>query len=312
MPTKSASKWSDATRAIHSGEPRHGLNVPVTTPIARTSNFNFADTAELKRWAEGKSAAYIYSRYGNPTLAAAEAKIAALENAEAALVTASGTAAISSALLAALQAGDEVIATRQIYGGSFSFFRDTLPRMGIRTQFVESTLDGLERLVNPKTRVLYVESPANPTLQIVDLKKAAALARKHKLTSMVDSTFGSPVLQKPLDLGFDLVLHSATKYLAGHSDIVAGAVAGSKAWLGKVREMMIRLGGSGRGLSADPRIEDPGVARAAAVPHGAGTGAVPGAPTENRAGALSGIGIASRSPAGAPANARRFRRNAGD
>jgi methionine-gamma-lyase len=244
MAKKSAPRWSDATRAIHSGEPRHGLNVPVTTPIARTSNFNFADSRELKRWAEGKSDAYIYSRYGNPTLAAAEAKIADLESAEAAVVTASGTAAISSALLAALEAGDEVIATRQIYGGSFSFFRDTLPRMGIRTHFVESTLEGVDRLVNPKTRVLYVESPANPTLQIVDLKKAAAVACKHGLISMVDSTFGSPILQKPLDLGFDLVLHSATKYLAGHSDIVSGVVAGSKSWIGKVREMMIRLGGS--------------------------------------------------------------------
>ncbi len=244
MPKQSAPRWSDATRAVHSGEPRHGLNVPVTTPIVRTSNFNFADTAELKRFAEGKSNAYLYTRYGNPTLAAAEAKIADLENAEAALVTASGTAAISSALLAALQSGDEVIATRQIYGGSFNFFRDTLPRLGIRTHFVDTSLEGVERLVNAKTRVLYVESPANPTLQLVDLKKAAGLARKHKLISMVDSTFGSPVLQKPLDLGFDLVLHSATKYLAGHSDIVAGVAAGSRAWVAKVREMVIRLGGS--------------------------------------------------------------------
>jgi methionine-gamma-lyase len=208
------------------------------------SNFNFADTSELKRWAEGKSKAYIYTRYGNPTLSAAEAKIADLENAEAALVTASGTAAISSALLAALRSGDEVIATRQIYGGTFCLFRDTLPRLGIRTHFVEANLEGVERLVNANTRVLYVELPTNPTLQIVDLKKAAGLARKHKLLSIVDSTFASPVLQKPLELGFDLVLHSATKYLAGHSDIVGGAVAGSRVWLGRVRETMIHLGGS--------------------------------------------------------------------
>jgi cystathionine beta-lyase/cystathionine gamma-synthase len=244
MAKKSAPQWSDATRAIHSGEPRHGLNAPVTTPIVRTSNFNFADTSELKRWAEGKSEAYIYTRYGNPTLSVAEAKIADLENAEAALVTASGTAAISSALLATLQSGDEVIATRQIYGGSFNFFRDTLPRMGIRTHFVDASLEGVDRLVNAKTRVLYVESPTNPTLQLVDLKKVVTLARKHKLVSMIDSTFGSPILQKPLDLGFDLVLHSATKYLAGHSDIVAGAVCGSRARIAQVREMVIRLGGS--------------------------------------------------------------------
>ena len=249
MPKKSAPRWADATRAIHGGEPKHGLNGPVTAPIVRTSNFTFADTAEMKRWAEGKSKAYIYTRYGNPTLAVAEAKIADLENSEAALVTASGTAAIASALLAVLQSGDEVIATRQLYGGSFNLFRDTFPRLGIRTHFVDADLEGVDRFVNAKTRVLYVESPSNPALRIVDLKKAAGLARRHKLVSMVDSTFGSPVLQKPVDLGFDLVLHSATKYLAGHSDIVAGAVAGSREWVGKVRETMIRLGGS---MDPDP------------------------------------------------------------
>jgi cystathionine beta-lyase/cystathionine gamma-synthase len=249
MPKKSAPRWSDATRAIHSGESRHGLNSPVTTPIVRTSNFTFANSAEMKRWAEGKSEAYIYTRYGNPTLAVAESKIADLENAEAGLVTASGTAAISSALLTVLHAGDEVIATRQLYGGSYSLFQDTLPRLGIHTHFVDANLEGADRLVNAKTRVLYVESPTNPALRIVDLKKAVALARKHKLVSMIDSTFASPILQKPLDFGFDLVLHSATKYLAGHSDIVAGALVGSREWVGKVRQTMIRLGGS---MDPDP------------------------------------------------------------
>src|SRR5579863_427677 len=116
MPKKIPPRWSAATRAIHGGELKHGLNAPVTAPIVRSSNFTFASTEEMKRWAEGKSKAYIYTRYGNPTLAVAEAKIAALEGAEAALVTASGMAAISSALLAVLSSGDEVIATRQIYG----------------------------------------------------------------------------------------------------------------------------------------------------------------------------------------------------
>jgi cystathionine beta-lyase/cystathionine gamma-synthase len=121
--------------------------------------------------------------------------------------------------------------------------------MGIRTHHVEADLEGVDRLVNEKTRALYVESPTNPILRLVDLKKAVALARKHKLVSIIDSTFGSPVLQKPLDLGFDLVLHSATKYLSGHSDIVAGAVVGSRHWVGRVRETMIHLGGS---MDPDP------------------------------------------------------------
>src|SRR5579863_1012842 len=121
--------WRDSTRAIHAGESHHGIGGPVSTPIVRSSTFTFASTAEMKRWAEGKSKAYIYTRYGNPTLAAAEAKIAELENGEAALVTASGSAAISSALLSVFRAGDELIATRQLYGGSFSLMRDVLPRM---------------------------------------------------------------------------------------------------------------------------------------------------------------------------------------
>lgn len=244
MPNKLSLPWSDATRAIHSGELKHGRNAPVTTPITRSSNFTFASTEEMKRWAEGKSKAYIYTRYGNPTLAVAEAKLADLENGEAALVTASGSAAISSALLSVLRAGDELIATHQLYGGSYRLMRDVLPRMGIRVHHVEASLEGLSRLVNANTRALYVESPTNPTLGLVDLKKVVALARKHKLVSLIYNTFATPILQKPLDLGFDLVLHSATKYLAGHSDIVAGAVAGSRERVAKVREMMIFLGGS--------------------------------------------------------------------
>jgi cystathionine beta-lyase/cystathionine gamma-synthase len=249
MPKRISPRWAEATLAIHSGEPKHGLNSPVTVPIVRSSNFTFANTAEMKRWAEGKSKAYIYTRYGNPTLAVAEAKIAELENGEAAVVTASGSAAISSALLSLLQAGDELIATRQLYGGSYRLMRDILPRMGIRVHHVEANLDGVDRLVNAKTRAIYVESPTNPTLGLVDLKKVVALARKHKLVSLIDNTFATPILQKPLDLGFDLVLHSATKYLAGHSDIVAGAVAGNRERVGKVREMMISLGGS---MDPDP------------------------------------------------------------
>ena len=242
-------RWADATRAIRSGERKTGLNAPVTAPIVRSANFTFASTAEMKRWAEGKSKAYIYTRYGNPTLAVAEAKIADLENGEAALVTASGSAAISSALLSLLQAGDELIATRQLYGGSYRLMRDILPRMGIRVHHVEANLEGVDQLVNAKTRAFYLETPTNPTLGLVDLKKVVALARKHKLVSLIDNTFATPILQKPLDLGFDLVLHSATKYLAGHSDIVAGAVAGSRERIRMVRQTMISLGGS---MDPDP------------------------------------------------------------
>lgn len=237
-------RWGDATLAIHAGEEKFRIGAPVGTPVARTANFTFASTEEMKRWAEGKSSAYIYSRYGNPTLAVAEAKIAALEAAEDAVVTASGSAAISAALLSQLRAGDELIATRQLYGGSYRLLRDIFPRFGIVVRLVESDLGGIERLVSPRTKALYIETPTNPTLRLVDLEKAVAFAREWGLISIVDNTFASPVLQKPLVLGFNIVVHSASKYLSGHSDVIAGAAAGSKALIAQVRSNVIQLGGS--------------------------------------------------------------------
>jgi len=238
-------KSGPQTLAIHAGEPpRHGVNTGVGTNICRTSNFTFSSTQEMKEWAEGKNSAYIYTRYGNPTLSVAEGKIAALEGAEAAIVTASGMAAISSALLGALKQGDELISTAQLYGGSFRLMRDVFPNMGITTRHVHTSLEGIESLVTPRTKVLYIETPTNPTLRLVNLEQAIAFAKKHKLTSIIDNTFASPVLQKPISMGFDMVVHSATKYMGGHSDIIAGAAAGSHRWMDRVRHMVIYLGGS--------------------------------------------------------------------
>jgi methionine-gamma-lyase len=237
-------RWGDSTLAIHAGEERTGVGAPVGTSIARTANFTFASSEEMKRWAEGKSSAYIYTRYANPTLAIAEKKIAALEGAEEAVVAASGTAAISAALLSVLQAGDEVIASRQLYGGSYRLLRDIFPRFGIVVRHVESDLAGIERLAGPRTKALYVETPTNPTLRLVDLKKAVAFAQEWGLVSIVDNTFASPVLQKPLSLGFNIVVHSASKYLAGHSDVIAGAAAGNSVLMKKVRSNIIQIGGS--------------------------------------------------------------------
>jgi methionine-gamma-lyase len=237
-------RWSDSTAAIHTGEEKFHIGATVGTSIARTANFTFSGTEEMKLWAEGKSSAYIYTRYGNPTLAIAEAKLAALEGAEAAIVTASGMAAISSSLLAVLKAGDEVISTRQTYGGTYRLMRDNFPRFGIVVRHVESDLTGIEKLVNPRTKALYIETPTNPTLRLVDLKKAVAFAKEWDLISLIDNTFASPVLQKPIELGFNIVLHSATKYLAGHSDVIAGAAAGSRALIDLVRHNVINLGGS--------------------------------------------------------------------
>jgi methionine-gamma-lyase len=237
-------RLADATIAIHAGEEKFHVSAPVGTTIARTANFTFANTEEMRLWAEGKRPAYIYTRYGNPTLSVAEKKIAALEGAEAAIVTASGMAAISSALLSVLKTGDEVIATRALYGGTYRLMRDVFPRMGIVVRHVETDLAGIERLVNPRTKALYIETPTNPTLRLVDLQKAIAFAKEWDLVSLIDNTFASPVLQKPVARGFDLVMHSATKYLSGHSDLIAGVAAGRQALIARIREMIINLGGS--------------------------------------------------------------------
>jgi len=242
---KAHQKAGARTLAIHAGEPkRHGVNVGVGTSICRSSTFTFSSTQEMKEWAEGKNQAYIYTRYGNPTLTVAEEKIAALEGADAAVVTSSGMAAISSALLGALQQGDEVISTAQLYGGTYRLMRDLFPGMGITVRQVATSLEGIETLATPHTKVLYVETPTNPTLRLVNLKNAIAFAKKHNLVSIIDNTFATPMLQKPLELGFDMVVQSATKYLAGHSDIIAGAAAGSRKWMDRVRHMVIYLGGS--------------------------------------------------------------------
>jgi methionine-gamma-lyase len=232
------------TLAVHAGESqRHGVARPVGGEISRTSTFTFTSTAEMKRWAEGKSKAYIYSRYGNPTLAAVQKKIAALENAEAAVVTASGMAAISGALLGTLKHGDELISTASVYGGTYRLMRDLLPDMGITVRHVGVDLAGLEEAVSSRTKVLYVETPTNPTVRLVDLDKAVAFAKKHKLISIIDNTFATPVLQQPLGMGFDIVVHSATKALSGHSDLIAGAAAGSQQWMDRMQHMVIYLGG---------------------------------------------------------------------
>jgi methionine-gamma-lyase len=233
------------TNAVHAGEGnKHGVGVGVGTPIARTSTFTFSSTAEMKLWAEGKSKAYIYTRYGNPTLAIAEQKIAALEGAEAAVVTASGMAAISSALLGALKCGDELISTAQLYGGTYRLMRDVFGDLGIKVHHVGTDLAGIEELVNSRTRVLYVESPTNPTVRLVDVEKAAQFAKKHNLISIIDNTFATPMLQQPIKLGYDMVVHSATKALAGHSDVIAGVAVGNKKWMERVQHMVIYLGGS--------------------------------------------------------------------
>ena len=263
-----ARKLGAQTQAIHAGEGvRHGVGGPVSAPICRTSTFTFSSTAEMKRWAEGKSKAYIYTRYGNPSLAIAEGKIAALEGAEAAVVTASGMAAISHALLSALKSGDEVISTAQVYGGTYRLMRDVFPNMGIKVHQAGTDLAGIEALVTPRTKVLYVETPTNPTVRLVDLQKAIAFAKKHKLISIIDNTFATPVLQQPHRAG---VRHGSAQ-----RDQSAGRAFGCDCGSGRGKQVLDgphpahgdlpgRLDGSRSGVSVESRDQDAGVAREAA------------------------------------------------
>ncbi len=244
MANKIHAQQRPQTRAIHAGErQRHGVDAPVSSEIVRSSTFTFSSSEEIKRWAEGESSAYIYTRYGNPTLAVAERKIAALEGAEAAVVTSSGMAAISNALLSVVKNGEELISTAQVYGGTYRLMRDVFPRFGITVKHVDTTLEGIERMVNARTKCLYIETPTNPSLRLVDLRKAIGFAEKHQLVSIVDNTFATPMLQNPLSLGCDIVVHSVTKGLAGHSDLLGGVAAGSHTYIRAVRQMMIYLGG---------------------------------------------------------------------
>lgn len=198
----------------------------------------------LRRYAKGDSGMYLYSRYANPTVTAAEEKVAALEGAEEAIALASGMAAEMVAALTACQAGDEIVSMLDVYGGTLKLFEHVLPRCGIKTRFVPfRDIGNIERHFTRKTRMLFLESPTNPTLRCVDLARLCELGRKRKVCVVVDNTFATPVLQKPIEFGADIVIHSATKYLGGHSDLTAGVLAGSKQWMERARPIMVLTGG---------------------------------------------------------------------
>lgn len=200
---------------------------PLTTPIYETTTFVFESAQEVRDYNEGRSSKFLYSRYGNPTVMAVEQKLASLERAESALLLSSGQAATTTALLGLLSAGDEIVCASAIYGGTLHLMADLLPRFGIRTRFVSlEELRTPAQVIGPATRLLWFESPINPTLRCVDVAAVAAACRERGVISVIDNTFASPVNQQPRALGVDLVMHSATKYLNGHSDVTAGVLAG--------------------------------------------------------------------------------------
>jgi len=232
------------TEVLHRAEGARPAATPLTTPIYATSTFVFANAAELEEYQRGGSDKYIYSRYANPSVQAAEEKIAVLEGAEAALVTSSGMAATATALFGLLKAGDEVVCSAAIYGGTLHVIREFLERFGVRARFASlADLANPDRLFTPDTRVVWFESPINPTLRCVDIARVAAACRAQGVLSIVDNTFASPINQQPIGLGVDLVMHSATKYLNGHSDVTAGALVGSQSMIDRLQPARRMFGG---------------------------------------------------------------------
>ena len=228
------------TAAVRGASDFEKKNAPVTPPIYQTSTFEVIDNEEQTRVTDTDR---YYTRWGNPTITLAEQTLAALEGVEAARVFASGMGAITTAILALLKAGDHVVAQRDIYGGVTKFLSEWLPKLGIETTFVDTTdYEQHARAIRPNTRLLYLESPTNPSLCIVDMKKTAALARQHGLISVLDSTFGTSINQHPAEHGIDLVMHSGTKYLSGHADLTCGVIAGRHDLIAQIDDTRKTLG----------------------------------------------------------------------
>jgi cystathionine beta-lyase/cystathionine gamma-synthase len=213
-------------------------------PIAQTSTFAFASAAELRRCLDGDASLYEYSRDGNPTLDELERALAALEGAEAGLVLSSGMAAMSTAVLTLVAAGDEVLASASLYGGTLRLLTEVLPRFSVTARLLPpAELARVDRHAGERSRLLILESPTNPTLEVVDLEAACRAAHARGLAVVVDNTFASPILQRPLALGADLVMLSLTKSLAGHSDLIGGALVGSRERIRAAHATMKVLGG---------------------------------------------------------------------
>ncbi|CEN78698.1 methionine gamma-lyase [Paraclostridium sordellii] len=226
-----------ATRAIHGGHHKDTVSGALTTPICQTSTFVFDSAEQGGRRFALQEGGYIYTRLGNPTNTQLEEKVALLEGAEACMSTASGIGAISSALWTALKAGDHVVASKTLYGCTFALLNHGLTRYGVDVTFVDATnLDEIKAAMKENTRVVYLETPANPDLKLIDIEAVSKIAHEKKdCIVMVDNTFCTPYIQRPLELGADVVVHSATKYLNGHGDVIAGFVVGKKEFIDQVR-----------------------------------------------------------------------------
>jgi cystathionine gamma-synthase len=233
-----------STRSVHGGERAKPASDAVTTPIFQTSIYWFRDSAELRAYQEGRLRRDEYGRYENPTWRAVERKLAELEGAEEAVLFASGMCAATTAFLALLPRGGHLVTTSDCYRRTRQFFQEYLSKMDVEVTVIEPADPvKLADALRPETTLFFTESPTNPYLRVIDVAEAARVAHARGVTVMIDSTFASPACYKPLALGADLVIHSATKYLGGHNDLLAGAAAGGAEIIGRLRDAVGILGG---------------------------------------------------------------------
>lgn len=225
-----------ATRCVHAGQHPDPVTGSLTTPLYQTSTFVFTSAEQGAARFAGEEPGYIYTRLGNPTQAALEAKVADLERGEAGLAFGSGMGAISAVVMALVKAGDHVLYGDAIYGCTYDFMHEVLGRYGVEATAVDcSNPTAVEAAVRPNTRTLVLETPANPTMKMADIRAMADICHRHGLILVVDNTFMSPFLQRPLELGAHVVVHSATKYISGHGDVIAGVAVGSQRFIDEVR-----------------------------------------------------------------------------
>lgn len=235
-----------STLSVHGGEDRRKYCDSVTVPIVQTSTYIFQDEEDIRAYTSGKKFRYEYLRYGNPTVTAAEKKLAELDGAEAALLFASGMSAITTTLFSMLKSGDHIVFTSDIYKKTLQFIQKDLARYGVEHSMVEPTAAAVSSAVRDNTALIFTESPTNPYCFTIDLKKLVPAVRKRnpKVPIIIDSTFATPYNQRPLEFGVDLVIHSATKYLSGHNDMMGGVVLGPAETVTKIKAFQKTTGGN--------------------------------------------------------------------
>ncbi|WP_248928220.1 trans-sulfuration enzyme family protein [Paenibacillus hamazuiensis] len=242
-------EWKFDTRLIHAAQKPDPATRAISQTVTPAVAYAFTSAEAAAAVVSGEAEGVYYGRYGNPTSRVLEQKIAELEGGEDALAVSSGMAAISISLLAFLKQGDHVVVTKDVYGGTYSFLTSLAPRFGIEFDFVDCTdIEAVQRAIKPSTKALYIETPSNPCLTVLDIRALSSVAKRFAIPMIVDNTFMTPYLQRPIELGADVVVHSATKYINGHGDVIAGLIVGKEQHIHMMRKKL--MGDLGQNLNS--------------------------------------------------------------